>query len=243
MNKKYVCTFDYGNTKEKGALYLNDEFKTHFVIKDFSDIVQKYNLNVKNCQIIECSVKSTQRVKTNIPSHNVKEFFKNSKFFEMPVHYSETLGMDRLVQAYYLYHLDSSSQAIIDAGTFTTIDFTSSDGFLGGYILPGFEVLRKTYQAGDLLKSHDIMEKNKTETIPQTSPDAIGRGFYLSFTTPIKEILKKHEIKKVFLTGGNSSYVLEELKNDKDLSQLELITKENLIHESLKFISSRMILS
>jgi pantothenate kinase type III len=242
MNKKYVCTFDYGNTKEKGALYLNDEMQTHFVIKDFSQVVQKYNLNIKNCQIIECSVKSSNRVKTNIPSQNVKEFFKGSKFFDMKVNYTETLGMDRLVQAYYLYSQDHTPKIVIDAGTFTTLDLISENGFDGGYILPGFEILKKTYQAGDLLKPHDIHE-DLFEDIPHNTPDAISQGLFFSFITPIKNIIQNSALKKVILTGGNAEYIKNTLEQDPNFKNFELIVKEELIHESLMYIAKRMTLS
>lgn len=242
MNKKYICTFDYGNTKEKGALYLNDEMQTNFIIKDFSEIVQKYNLNIKNCQIIECSVKNTKRVKTNIPSQNVKEFFKRSKFFDMKVNYAETLGMDRLVQAYYLYSLNKEPQLIIDAGTFTTIDLVSSEGFDGGYILPGFEVLRKTYQAGDLLKAHDIKEDPEGD-IPHNTPDAITQGLLFSFITPIKSIIEKKKLKKIIITGGNSEFIKKHILADDKFKDYDLEIKDQLIHESLIYIAKRMTLS
>ena len=54
----------------------------------------------------------------------------------MPVHYQKSLGEDRLALAYYAYKTLQSPTMIIDGGTFLTIDFVNSDGFLGGYIAP-----------------------------------------------------------------------------------------------------------
>jgi len=243
MNKKFICTFDYGNTKEKGALFQNNEIETEFVLKEFSDIVQKYNLNIKNCQIVECSVKSHQRLKTNIPSFNVKDYFKSGKFLEMKVNYSETLGMDRLVQAFFLHSTTKGSKVIIDTGTFTTIDFVNDDGFVGGYILPGFEVLRKTYQSGDLLKGHNHMEFIDLEKIPTKTQDAINNGLHLSFMTPIIHLLTLHDVDTIYITGGNAQYIDESFKENALLKDKKLVIKDQLIHESLKYISERVSLS
>lgn len=240
MNKKYVCTFDYGNTKEKGALFHNEEILKEFALKDFSKVVVDHNLNMKNCGIIECSVKNNMRIKTNIPTMNVKELFKSKKFLDMDVDYAETLGMDRLVQAYYHYNEKHSNAAIIDSGTFTTVDFVDESGFKGGFILPGLEVIKKTYQKGDLLKSHDISYTEMNPELPKETDSAIRFGLHYSFIAPILSILKRFQAQEIILTGGNTDYIKGSIEHDEELSQKNLVSDNLLIHRSLKLISQKV---
>ena len=240
MNKKYICTFDYGNTKEKGAVFHQEKLLKEFSLKEFSQIVQEFNLNVKNTVIIECSVKSHTRLKTNIPTINVKELFKNKKFLEMKVDYAETLGMDRLVQAFYHYQNEQTNAAIIDSGTFTTIDFVDENGFKGGFILPGLEALKKNYQKGDLLKSHDISYTTIEEDLPKETDSAMKNGLHFSFISPIIDILKSFNTSEIILTGGNTEYIKSAIENNSSLKERKLIIDNQLIHKSLKLISERV---
>lgn len=240
MNKKFVCTFDYGNTKEKGALFQSEELVKEFSLKEFSKIIVEFNLNMKNCTIIECSVKNNLRIKTNIPTVNVKELFKSKKFLEMNVDYSETLGMDRLVQAYYHFNEHKSKAAIIDSGTFTTVDYVDEEGFKGGFILPGLEVLKKTFQKGDLLKPHDISYTDINLNLPKETDCAIKSGLHYSFISPILNILKNYQVDQIVLTGGNTDYIKSSIENDNELSKNKLMTDNLLIHRSLKLISQKV---
>lgn len=240
MNKKYICTFDYGNTKEKGALFHQEQLLKEFSIKEFSQIVQEFNLNIKNSLIIECSVKSTTRLKSNIPTINVKDLFKNKKFLEMNVDYAETLGMDRLVQAFYHFKTQTSNAAIIDSGTFTTIDFVNDKGFQGGYILPGLEALKKAYQKGDLLKGHNITYTEIESSIPKETDGAMKTGLHFSFIAPIINILTSINTEEIILTGGNTEYIKSVIENHKELKKRKLVIDNQLIHKSLKLVSEKV---
>ena len=240
MNKKFICTFDYGNTKEKGALFQDEKILKEFSLKDFSGIVQEFNLNVKNSVIIECSVKSHTRLKSNIPTVNVKEFFKNKKFLEMKVNYTETLGMDRLVQAFYHFQVTNTDAAIIDSGTFTTLDFVNKDGFRGGYILPGLEALKKTFQQGDLLKNHNITYAEIDSELPKETDAAMKMGLHFSFIAPIIDILLKQPTDEILLTGGNTEYLKSVIESHPELKKRKLIIDDQLIHKSLKLISDKV---
>lgn len=138
---------------------------------------------------------------------------------DMPVHYPQTIGEDRLAAAYYIYKKEipslSTPALILDVGTFITLDTVTKDGFKGGYILPGREKILGLFGEGEMLKSFDPESSFcLSETLPSSTPQAMGQGAQIYFEglfSFIENHLKKET--PLFLTGGSAPYFLKRLQS------------------------------
>lgn len=157
---------------------------------------------------------------------------KQNSFLDMPVHYEKTLGEDRLHQGYYIYKKKVKGLTLlIDAGTFTTVDFIEDDGMKGGYIFPGVQTFLNSYAMGDKLP---ILSHSSTIipdlAIPGTTNDAIENAMKYSQIAWLEKLLKENDINQIYLSGGNSSLFYEVLESS---FQGDIIIEKNLIHYSL----------
>ena len=150
---KFTLTIDGGNTLTKYALFDTNKDLIERVDGDLSNLIKKYDLSPSNTICASVNVARTRKELLEFKAHDVSNYFKDSYFLDMPVHYSETLGMDRLILAYYFYS-NEKNVALVDSGTFTTVDLVGPSGFEGGFILPGLGLLLDTYSFGFNLKKY-----------------------------------------------------------------------------------------
>jgi len=163
------------------------------------------------------------------PNH----YYENGKYFDMPVHYTQQLGEDRLVQAGFLYHQwpDELSSfhtvVLIDAGTFITVDIVNkSEGFLGGYIYPGISHFFSSFPKGNLLPKNDFVPQLSSRPGSNTLECIqFAGGQYLQ--SIISRAARQHKEAGFLLTGGSA----EHLSTDSISSQFVL--KKHYIHYSL----------
>lgn len=241
---RFTVTVDIGNSNSKCSLFTEDgNILTTFEFEKLDTTLKNYALDNSNTNFIICSVKEGA-INFPYPFVNVSDHFKNSKFLNMPVHYNETVGIDRLVASFYAYTSDNNMKLVIDTGTFTTVDYVDIKGFNGGYILPGLNLLARAYSKGDQLDpaSTDIPE-NMQQVLglfPQTTKKAIHHGAFLSFLAPIKEVLRTHQIKNIILTGGNGEILQNYLKNWEFCQDASIQLVPNLVHMGLFEISNRI---
>jgi type III pantothenate kinase len=167
-------------------------------------------------------------------SFDLKSKRTKTHFFDMKVHYSETLGDDRLIASYGLFKKIKKSEKIllIDAGTFITTDLITDDGFQGGYIFPGIRRFLKTYSESAQLPtlSKDLLFKGNDE-IPHTTDDAILKATELYLKACMEEVINKTSPDKIILTGGNANEI-QKLISLKVRSE----TDRHLIHSALSLI-------
>ena len=167
---------------------------------------------------------------------NVKSYLVNNIFFDMNVHYLESIGADRLISAYFVFknkiRKNSDKYLIIDAGTFTTIDVVSKDGFKGGYIFPGETTYLKSFSEGHDLPLFSKVLSRPSQELPQSTEEAIKQSYHLFMKSILREIMMSNNIDKVILTGGNTMNL--GLYLEKYISSKEIMP--NLVHESLKFL-------
>jgi type III pantothenate kinase len=244
MNKSFdfILTIDIGNTLSKCALFSADKsIITKFNLEKLPKIISSYNLSNLNTLSIKSSVKEKNE-QIPLKCIDVNDLFKGKKFLNMPVHYNETVGIDRLVAAYLCFSQSSRSFLIIDTGTFTTIDSVDIKGFNGGYILPGLNTIEKSYENGSLLKVPSSINTKLSFNFPDTTLKAIQQGAILSYLAPIKEVVIQSNPSNVLITGGNGELLYNFLYSQKsslfrlDASiQLDL----NLIHNALLEIAQR----
>lgn len=244
MNK-FILTVDIGNSKTKCCLFTRDgEILVSFPIENLEKILKNYNLNSQNSMIYYSRVKK-ENVNFPFTAIDVSSFFKENKFLDMPVHYNETLGIDRLVCAYFAYQQDNKAKFIIDTGSFTTVDQVDIKGFNGGYILPGLKLLSESYSQGEQLNSPDMTPPHELEqllgTFPQNTKVAIHHGAFLSFLAPIREVLRTHSLKTILITGGNGEILLKYLKNWEFCQDASIQFDPYLVHKGLFEIAKRTI--
>lgn len=131
-----------------------------------------------------------------------------------------TIGADRLANAVAAVHSFSVPIIILDCGTaITTEVIDTQKRFLGGVILPGRNVQRRSLklETGQL-PMIDINEKRPT-AIGQTTTEAIRSGVDLGLLGAVKFIL--YETQKQLKTdnvttiavGGDSGYFVKNLSN------------------------------
>ncbi len=221
-----LVTIDNGNS--------NPNFTIHENGKSIEQLpLEKYKPDIQDFVLIS-SVGKSLALK---PSFDLKTKRSANAFFEMPVHYAQTLGDDRLIAAYGIYKkLEKNKKVLlIDAGTFMTCDLISNDGFLGGFIFPGVERFLKTYAESaqlPLLSFNDFIKVAKAKVdLPQTTEAAILGAATFYFESVVSQLIEKHSPDMVILTGGSAGEI-SSLINSKVRFELA----HHLIHSSLRQI-------
>lgn len=236
----FIITIDQGNTNTKIGLFnIQENSFSNLNQSQLEESIKNHLYTPLNTRMVLSSVVS-QNFNIDFPITNIKEFFKDNKFLDMPVLYSESLGIDRLAISYYCFNHFKNKSLVIDSGTFTTSDIVEESGFSGGYILPGIELIKKTYQAGNQLKSPDSIEI-VTNKLPQTTENAISQGALLSIISPINEIIYRNKPQNIILTGGNGDFLAKLLKKQPFQQDASIQFDSNLIHKALRVIALKGI--
>jgi pantothenate kinase type III len=233
----FFISVDLGNTHEKAALLTESlDVLVTFELKDLDHIAKQYQLNSNNTLMGICSVKTDKVHNWPFKSYAVVDYFKDKSFLDMPVNYTETLGEDRLIQAYYLFEKYRQKVVLIDSGTFSTVDFVDIKGFNGGFILPGLGSILKSYSYGEqlhILDSYSEIDLEQLATnLPHDTSKAIESGALLTFLPPLYEVIKSNDYHQVFISGGNGNLVKEYLTKKK-VSSEALIMDKDLIHKAI----------
>ncbi len=162
-------------------------------------------------------------------SINIGNYFKNSKFLDMPVNYSNSLGQDRLAMAYYAFKnfakIKKQKVVVIDSGTFTTIDLITENGFMGGEIQPGLNLIFDSYSNGVLLNKGNWTNEIK---IAQNTEEAINQGAKTQFLAGIAQTTSKYSPDQILITGGSSEFLANEFP--------KALIDKHLIHHALFLI-------
>ncbi|MCB9091103.1 MAG: type III pantothenate kinase [Halobacteriovoraceae bacterium] len=209
-------TLDIGNSNNYCQIYRN---KSREVIA----LESIQNHIEKNQSIYFSSVKNTEIFFNQHPylkSFNlidIKTFFEKDLFLDMPVAYSQSLGSDRLALAYYAYKKREPDQmaVTIDAGTFLTIDFISSNGYLGGFIFPGLQTFLNSYNQADqllVLNSSEIKEQLFLDQLPQNTHKSIALAARHYIEAVVETVVKKYaknQNLQFYLTGGDGQWLLQ----------------------------------
>ncbi len=235
-----LITLDFGNTHATAAIFsLNG--KTATLIKkvplaELRMYLTQLGFSAHNAQIVISDVKPREEelqtfVEEGYLLTRVREYWRGKKFHGMNVNYTETIGEDRLISAFYTYKNFKTNCLVIDAGTFVTMDVVTPGGFEGGYILPGTENYFKSFESGENLKKFDL-QATPEKTLPHDTPAAMS-GSYSAFAALARELIEKHQIQKVLITGGGSPLWEKLLADLKAPPVVE--THPDLIHLALLY--------
>ncbi len=223
-----ILTFDIGNTNPHVGWFIDGSLK------------QVTRLDAVNEQSIDAvGAKKVQSITSKVGhdfDHSwlspieVMEWRTFKDFLQMPLKYAGTLGADRLVQIYYLHHNNKNIRALIDAGTFTTIDLLKESGHSGGIIIPGFETYLDVFK----LKGAKLPRLSLDQVNIQAAPslkalntfDAIAQG-YNFLLHKIQDELKDYDAQSIMLTGGHGELLKPLFPG--------CMNEPHLIHHSLHF--------
>ena len=161
-------------------------------------------------------------------STEVKLPFKN--LYKTP----KTLGVDRiaLVSA-SVSKFPGRNALIIDAGTCITYDFVNSENeYLGGSISPGIRLRYITLN--NLTANLPLLDtESPKDLVGSTTADAIHSGVVNGVIKEIDGIIdeyrKKYPDLTVILTGGDTNFLSNQLKNS-------IFANSNFLLEGLNFI-------
>ena len=195
MNQETIYTIDIGNQHSCVGIFTGDELATVGPISDISLPTDE-----------TCIIYSSVGKKNKLPGQNASDFFTNGHFLNMPIRYTQELGIDRAVLSYYFFKgVQTPPTLIIDSGTFMTLDFITSEGFMGGLILPGVDLYLNTFT-----KAARIPKISKEDIPIKPSPFSLGNCTHTSITSGLtafiegvlKEMLTVYKPKNIYLTGG-----------------------------------------
>jgi type III pantothenate kinase len=127
------------------------------------------------------------------------------------------LGIDRLLNAFYVKEKIGTPAICVDVGTAITIDLISKRGkFLGGLIFPGFRLCSEALAKGTALLPKIDLKKYSKKKYGQDTQECIKVGLIEGISTLIIGVTKNLE--KIFsntpfkvLTGGDVSLLKKRL--------------------------------
>ena len=197
MKENIIYTIDGGNRHSHVGIFIQDKLTRVCDIKEIS-------LSPNATGSIYSSVGKRQ----SFPGQNVLDFFINGFFLDMPVHYDQNLGTDRLVLGHYFFKGEQTLPTlIIDAGTFITLDFVCYSGFMGGIILPGVDLYlascRKAANIPILFKEEMSMGSIPPFSLGNSTKEAIFIGWRTFLEAILKKIIATYSPEKIYLTGGD----------------------------------------
>ena len=228
-----ILTIDIGNTNSFFCIFEGDKLLESFKIpvKNISssnDILKiskksKYIKNVNGIIISNVVPKMEKYFKFFFEKKLKKKLIFIDKIINKldintKIKKKNSIGADRLVNVFYAKSIYSSPILIVDFGTATTIDYINKEKvYEGGIIAPGIDIsLRSLNQFTAKLP---LMGFTKTKfIIGNSTENAIKSGFYWGYISMIEGILmrikkEKKIIPKIILTGGNSPFFKNHIKN------------------------------
>jgi type III pantothenate kinase len=223
-----LITVDNGNTNPHVGIHENGKLLSVVPLKEY--------IPAKDDFILISDVGAPLSFPASFDLKTKRHTKENPFFFEMPVHYAETLGDDRLITGYMAFKkikTPNEKVLVIDAGTFITMDVVTEKGFNGGYIFPGLKTFLSSYGKGSRLPL--LPEKRiDLKDLPKTTEEAILGAADLYLDAILESTIKKASPNKILLTGG--SFELIRYKIEKLNLKVQLELAPHLIHSALALI-------
>ncbi|WP_120199607.1 type III pantothenate kinase [Ichthyenterobacterium magnum] len=231
---------DAGNTFVKFAVFqqhtivakksvILDEF-----LKTYKKVLKKYT-DIERCII--SSVGSLGKKEVDAVKNDLDVLmldYKTQLPFKNVYSTPKTLGVDRmaLVSA-SVDQFPNNNVLIIDAGTCITYDFiTSKNEYLGGAISPGIRLRYKSLH--NLTANLPLLDTEEPENIVGNSThksihSGVINGVLKEIDGNIDEYKEKYSDLTVILTGGDTKFLSNQLKNS-------IFANSNFLLEGLNFI-------
>ena len=149
---------------------------------------------------------------------------------------AQQLGPDRWAALVAANALERGHKLVVNAGTALTIDALSADGkFLGGLIVPGPELMRRSLDRGT---AGLRLTEGAVDDFPQTTPDAITSGAIQACAGAIERLghaMVSHGTPpdRIILSGGAAAEIAPWLR-------LPSAHHENLVLDGLALIARHL---
>ncbi len=144
------------------------------------------------------------------------------------------LGSDRWAALIAAHHGDvAGNKLVVNAGTALTIDALTADGrFLGGLIVPGPALMRRSLDRGT---AGLRLTEGASSDFPRSTPDAITTGSILAATGAVErlaDIMAAHGAApgRIILSGGAAAEIAGSLP-------IAITHRENLVLDGLLLIA------
>jgi type III pantothenate kinase len=208
-----IIAVDIGNTNITIGLYLKDEEQFIKSIPGQSHkeltstlasawkkipIVKSSKEKKRNGVIVVSSVKPawTKLIEQIVKDNLGERISIIGKDIPLPmtlwVDEPDKVGTDRVVAAAAAYAVVEDAVAVADFGTAVTIDLVDEKGiFLGGVILPGFEISAKALKENTAQLPKVKVTRPKTP-YGKTTTEAINCGLYYSAVATLQEVIRHY---------------------------------------------------
>lgn len=236
-----IC-FDFGNTRKKAGIFIDGIFKEETFLENDDPLLIGALLDVWQPEktILSSVIHHHEELETLLQSrskfHKLNHLSKLN--FTTPVG-RETIGADRLaMMSAAIEHMPGANTLVVGLGTCITYNFVNVYGeFLGGGISPGMQMrLTALKEQTDKLP---LVEKNWI--FPLTGYDTrtnILSGVLLGLALEIDGFINLYQEKyrnfNAFLTGGDTPYFAQHLKN-------KIFADPQLIYKGLYAICEKNI--
>jgi len=216
-----LLAVDIGNSAIKFGLFEGDKLTSKFSIPTkrnatADDIKLAVGDRLSNSidDVIVCSVvpdieESMGSFLSSVTSAD-PVFINNSFDFGLKINYDplDSLGTDRLVNAFAAVEKYGVPCIVCSLGTATTIDVVNADReFLGGIIAPGLDAMAEALVLGAPRLPKVAAEKPEN-LVGNSTADSIQSGIYNGYVAMVEGLLEKISsefgIEKTILTGGNA---------------------------------------
>lgn len=124
------------------------------------------------------------------------------------------LGIDRWLAIVAAYRKHSQPVIIVDAGSAVTIDVVAEGGkHLGGYIVPGLELMHKCLMSGTERIQVESKRVHGMRIPGDTTDAAVDHGCLFLLVAMIESIVGQYQY-RLMLTGGDGLAIKNQLKVD-----------------------------
>lgn len=215
---------DQGNSFCKVGFYdIRDQLVLVKIVPQLSlDELKTLFGQFKPLKGIISSVKSIDLSVLHFLEENLKQFIAFDSNTSVPLKNTyetpQTLGLDRIAAAVGAWFLKPGhSLLIVDLGTAITYDFVRNDGcYMGGNIAPGLKTRLKSLHAFterlpmiETAGSYTVVGKSTEQAIR----GGVMKGIEFEVEGYIKSLNQLHPDLFAFLTGGDSIFFADKLKN------------------------------
>jgi type III pantothenate kinase len=218
---KTIC-FDFGNTRLKAAIFINDKFVEEVVLPNDELFTIERIINIQQPQktILSSVINHNPAIETFLAEHTA--FHKLSHLtkanFTSPVGKPDTIGADRLALAAAAVHFfPNKNNLVIGLGTCITYNFINQyHQFIGGSISPGMDMRFKAMQVFTA-KLPEVKADWNFPLIGYDTKTNMQSGVIAGVAFEIQGFIDAYAEKytnfNVVLTGGDASYFASRLKS------------------------------
>ncbi len=219
---------DIGNTTITAQVLKNTTVMSSFMVGRSNHAINHFFKTPIINQYIVSSVVPELTQKITAINHSSIHCLTHADFSELTNHVTppNSVGIDRLVNAYAVFKTIQTNALIIDVGTAVTFCKVSATGdYYGGVIVPGFSMIRQAL--------YDHTSQLPLVQFPTTAPSVLGTStpsaiesglFYgaIHMINGIQERIKSEApITTTILTGGIPSALLNHINHDQFIPDLQ----------------------